>query len=314
MVPAPLSLRAARSATARLRRLVERRASELRDAALEDDTRVTQEDTARLARLQQLLTALQTTEPRSRWLRWTVPAVAGAAVLIVTALLALTVSSTEIELDLTATEVAFTLPERETLIDHAALAELGASGLGASDVGGLVTTTSAAARADVDATSVRLSAQPQAGAWAAGTIDVARWVFPSGTRVWLSTTARPQTYRVSIEGADAELTASVKGTITVARPGMKAATVSLAIPRPARLQTSATTLADFDLTVGHGGGIALSPQLNAKQLSFARVEPFADTARQTPVRALSTVVGGTLFMESLNGARHELRAGQALRH
>jgi hypothetical protein len=55
----------------------------------------------------------------------------------------------------------------------------------------------------------------------------------------------------------------------------------------------------------------LAPQLSVRGLSFARVDQFIGAGRSL-VRRVSTILSGTLFLESLDGEKRQLRPGEEL--
>jgi len=68
---------------------------------------------------------------------------------------------------------------------------------------------------------------------------------------------------------------------------------------------------DLDLTFPEGSQSGLSQQISVNELAFFDVDEMFDT-NGSVLRRLSTIVSGTLYLESLNGQKHELRAGEAL--
>jgi len=69
--------------------------------------------------------------------------------------------------------------------------------------------------------------------------------------------------------------------------------------------------ASLSLTFSDTTQSGLSQQIGVDQLSFVHIDVLTAAAK-TEVRHLSTILSGTLYMESLNGEKRELRSGEPL--
>jgi len=261
----------------------------------------------RLARLVEICNAAQSLPSRKRW---PVATVLGSTLLIVSILLFARVSTTEIELDLTVSEVSFVLPTQQVLTEGISLSALGVSGLREIHLPYTRTHDPRTTSASEDiGSAIRLSVASDGERQ--GTVTLATLTLPAETRVRLHRTEMPRQYRLSLEGTGLVLSVHVNGSVSIGLSGAPAKQFDFLSPKSILLQPGADEV-DVDLLVlPDASQSVFSPQLPASTLSLFRIDEFTGLGG-TLVRRVSTVLSGTLYFESLNGEKRPLRPGEAL--
>jgi hypothetical protein len=85
--------------------------------------------------------------------------------------------------------------------------------------------------------------------------------------------------------------------------------VNFAAPNSILLEPASDEV-DLDLILLDAPRNVFSPQLSITELVLFRIDEFTDLTR-TLVRRVSTIISGTLYLESLNGEKRLLREGEA---
>jgi hypothetical protein len=146
-----------------------------------------------------------------------------------------------------------------------------------------------------------------------GSVTLPAVKLPSAARIYLRTVA-PQRYRLSVEPPKGGLPAfavDYDGPVSVALDHGQLKPRSAAGPAQALLYPASGRI-DLDFEVAPGAKMELVRQWRVTGLSMNRVERFMD-ANHTRARNLSTLLSGTLYLDSLNGERRSLRPGEAVR-
>jgi hypothetical protein len=104
--------------------------------------------------------------------------------------------------------------------------------------------------------------------------------------------------------------AAVYGAVTISLPGSPKKAFDFATPKQIVMQGGSQEV-NLDLTFPSLPQSALSPQLEVREIGFTRIDQFLEP-NQTLVKHLSTILSGTLFLESLNGQAFALRPGEEL--
>jgi hypothetical protein len=290
----------------RLQRLLEDGAAAAARRAVDENGEISQDELDRLARLARLIEIRSTVAPRDPPRVWPIAAIALGTVIVVTILLFARIGETEIELDVVATEVSFSLPSQQVLLENVALVSLGASGLSGVELPEPLAET---VPAEVLRESIRLaSVRNESGA---GTITIGSLIPAGGTAVWLGEGDVPPQYRLSLRNPQTFIQVDVVGPIQIAIPGMEPRVQHFASPRAIRLEPS-EGITDVVMEFLDAARPGLTPQVPIQGLSFSRINEFADRGISI-VRRLSTIRSGTLYWESLTGQQRQLRAGEALR-
>ena len=237
----------------------------------------------------------------------------GATLLLASALLFFHVPSTEIELDGTVTGLGFTSTDEQPLTRPAPLDALGASGLRGVQLPPEVVPARARAGAAAEAVTAVQVVVARVGD-RTGTIVLDRIVVPAGARVRVVQTDVPRQYRVTVRSAHPTaltIHADVMGPLRIQRAAAPATTIDVHAPRAIDLVSTSNSL-DLDFTLPAGSPAPRWQQLAADELVLYAVEDERDVGRPR-ARAMSTVVSGSLYFESLGGGERTLRAGELIR-
>ncbi len=293
-----------------LRQLLLDRTSAAVEKAVQSGGEIAEEEVAALGRLARLVKqrkAAEALQPRRSWL---LVVLCASTLLIASVLLFARVPETEVELEIGATEVSFSLPSQQVLFESMSLSSLGVSGLRRVTLPEVAdgepgeTDTPAP---DEDA-AVRLEAV-EAGA-RRGTIGIAAIIPGAGTDVWLRRADQPGQYRLSLRNAKGPIQVDVAGPLRIAATGTPVRTIDVVSPRTVVLEPGPAVV-DLDLTFVDLPA-AMTSQVPIERLALRRVDEFGDRGLSI-VRTISTIVSGTLFFESLNSLQRPLRSGEALR-
>jgi hypothetical protein len=214
---------------------------------------------------------------------------AATTLAVASLLLFVPMQETEIALDATVSDLGFTLAAPRVLADGMQVATLGVSGLRAVRLPGK---PGGPLPEDAEVTAVRLSLARRAGP---GSITLARLAVPGEARVWIGAMAAGQ-YRLSLRGLAQPLRVDVDGPVQVAGGGLPATVLALSSPAPVLLHPGAGPV-DLDLEFPGAAPAAFLP----------------DHPQSPGPRPVSTLLGGTLYLESLNGAQRTLRRREGLR-
>jgi hypothetical protein len=291
-----------------LRRLLVDRTSAAVEKAVTSGGEIAEDDVAALGRLARLVELRKAAEPQQPRQLWPLLVLGGSTLLVASVLLFARVTETEVELEIGATEVSFSLLGQQVLFENMSLSSLLASGLRRVTLPEVDDGEPGEATPDEDA-SVRLEAVQDGTR--RGAIGIAAIVPGAGTDVWIRRADVPGQYRLSIRNATDPIQVDIEGLVNIAASGLRSRTVDLKNPRAIVLEPS-REIVDLDLTFVDAAGAAMTPQVPIEHLAMRRVDEFGDRGRSI-VRTISTIVSGTLFFESLNGLQRPLRSGEALR-
>jgi len=234
-----------------------------------------------------------------------VAAAFATTLLLASALLFIHVPSTEIELDGTVTALGFTSATEQPVTRPGPLDALGVSGLS-----GVQLPPEVAAADPVTALQVVVVK----GRDRTGSIVLDRIVVPAGARVRVAQTDVPRQYRLTVRSAQPTaltIHADVMGPLRIQPAGAQATTIDLRAPRAIDFVSTSNSL-DLDFTLPTGSAVPRWQQLAADDLVLYAVEDERDVGRPR-ARAMSTVVTGSLYFESLGGGERPLRAGESIR-
>jgi len=142
-----------------------------------------------------------------------------------------------------------------------------------------------------------------------GSITIAPIALQPGAQVRLRHRGTPGAYALSIESAGLLLRVNVYGTIDLAIPGELPSEVDFVVPKAMQVSTGGKALA-LDLQATNHKDLGLVPQLLVDELSFLRIDEPASPGQ--PVRRVSTLHGGTLYWEALNGEERTLRPSEQI--
>ncbi len=288
-----------------LRDRIHRRARALQQEALSSEAAVSEARLEELERLARVAEIAEAARPPPR--RGSLPLALGATLLLASVLVVARCPQTEVEVEVEASEVGFVAAAPQTLIETSTLGVLAVSGLRQ------IRLPRARGRAaevlEVDAAGFwRLAGLP--GGEPPGRISLMALTVPAGIGVRLDRTELPRSYHLGLTGAALEIQAAIEGRVEIARPG--APPGPFEFPRPARIvMSSGPEGVELDLMLRAGDGLRFPPLLDAEQLSFSSIHEI-ERPERTVVRRMSTLLGGTLYDQSI-GRQRRLRAGEALR-
>ncbi len=215
-------------------------------------------------------------------------------------------TSTEVALDATAFEVGFELTRLQELTDGLSPVVVGLTGLSEARL------PRANGRA---AETVELSGagalRLHAGGEATGTMTLAPLVLPAGSRCRLLPSNDPRRLRLALESDALELGLDVHGVVQLDIPGRDDIELEVASPRRIDLLAAGREL-ELDLRFAAPPRRVFPPRLEIAALDLARVDEIV-TPERTLLRHTSTLAGGTLYFESLDGRERTLRLGEMLR-
>jgi hypothetical protein len=268
---------------------------------------ISEDEIDQLDRLSRLV-ELQGTPPPTWRSRAPLAAITIATLVVVSVLFFARVSSTDIELDVEATRVSFSLPTRQTLTETLPVSRLGVGRLREAEIPRAGKQDSQVLRSDEG--DVAVQAAPATMGDRRGTVTLEGLVLPPAAAVSVTHAGAPRQYRVEINAAAPDLHVALFGPtdLLVSDAGRRA--LDFDVPSGLTLRSGKTGLF-FDLSLPEGARGALARQLAARNVSLQDVDESSDGNR-TIVRRVSAIVSGTLYLEELNGQERKLRAGELL--
>lgn len=216
------------------------------------------------------------------------------------------VRTTEIELDITVSEVNFVLPEPKELIDGMSLSALGMTGHTAIQFPD-IEESQTIHPAEGEEVNLFLGTASLAGR--RGEINLVNLSLPKETEVRLHRTRVQNQYNLILtppSNSQLKLEASVSGPIQIRQSDSPEKLLDFEKPKAVVLQ-SVSGGVSLDLTFGKEARASLSPLTATNRLSFFSAPDPTGTTQPRP-----TILSGDLYLESLNGQKLTLRPGEAL--
>ncbi len=237
---------------------------------------------------------------------------AGLSVIILIASLSffLRVSTTEIRLELMVSEVNFTLPQQPVLTSVLKLSSIGASGL--KDVQLPFDSSifsSSIIPSESSGTAILLSVDTTVKRF--GTLALDPILLPVGLKIGLRRTDVDGEYRLSFEGKELTVPVQVNGFVKMALPPNTSEGLHFSSPGFINLNTEKDVF-DLDLNLSPGSNTLFSGIIPADSLSLLRIDEHIDNETSV-VRSVSTVLSGTLYLQSLRGEEQPLHPGEQVR-
>lgn len=296
------------ASTEELRRLAHAKSVTISESAVRSGGQVASDDVQELDRLMRLIDLRAKAEPAKQQHSWQLAALLATTLLVVSTLLFARVKETAIELDLKASEVGFVLPVQQVLLERADVSHLGAAGLGAIDLSDV--TEAPVARGAEEAGDQQIEIAAMEEGTRRGSVVLKEIAPPAGTDIGFSRGDAPGQYRLRLATSRMGLSVALHGPVELSGTGVGRQRADFASPRGVELEARSGNV-DLDLTFRDLKRARILPQIRIEKLSLVHV---ADRSTDlSSVRALSTIVSGTLYFESLNGASRGLRAGEILR-
>jgi hypothetical protein len=285
--------------------LFRQRAQAASEETVCSEGKVSAEQLEELERLSRLVGICETAQPSTR-LRWPVMVALGSTLLLVSILLFARVPETEVELELTLSEVGFVLPTQQRLTLMMEPATLGVSGLQQSVE--IPRSRNREAYTLESSSGLKLSAVSDGARQ--GTIDLASLPLPAKTHIWIQTTDLPRQYRISLGGTTPELRVDLHGPVQI-RSSSGVEQLNFATPQRVLFQPGGNYI-DLDLSFLDSAKSRFSSQLSASDLAFVHRDEFFDTGQSLPPRDVSTILSGTIYFVSINDQERKLRPSEMI--
>lgn len=285
-----------------LRSILHRKVREVSRETEAHDGEVPSEQLDGLTRLARLVEVRDKTFPAAPP-RWRIAVVLAATLLLVSLLLFLRVRETEVEMQLVVSEVGFVLARPQVITDIVNLDALQVSGLRGLQL----------SDPELSAWSAESAEEQKAArvtALESGTITLDPLHLATGVDVRVDADRAPSGCRIALRGARTAVRATAHGRVQVDLLGSGMHTAAFGIPRPLLFETDPVEVT-LDLLFAKGSPAAFSPQLVIHKLALSRIDEF-QAPEGTTVRAISTILSGALYFESLNGVVRPLRPRELL--
>ena len=293
-----------------LRELLHRKVREASDEAAKHDGDVPAGELDALNRLARLVEVRDKTIPATAP-RWRIAAVLASTLVLVSLLLFLRVRATQVELQLVVSEAGFTLAQRQVVTGIVNLAELGVSGIRDVRVSDAELAQWIAESAREEHGAVRVAAMRGDGDGSSGTVTLNPLSLPAGVGIRIQEGSTPARCRLSLAGAQTTLRTTLHGPVRIALQGAGAREPVLEIPSALLADTEQNEVA-LDLHFAEESAAAFAPQLSIDKLDVSRIDEF-QAPDGTTAQAVSTILAGTLYLESLGGETRTLRPRELLR-
>jgi hypothetical protein len=298
----------------RIRTYLHDAAQKLGEEAVQTPEALSEEQLQRLERFAKLSELYDKTKPPRKPARWPVITILALVVLIIGLALLFKIPRTEVELELTSTDLQFTLPKQAALTRVMVLSEVGISDL--KDIQLPRARSLKAQQMSYQQSmgaAMRLTALKDQASQSS--ITLSPMILPAGTLVDLTTTELPNQYRLTLtfpENTTPTLQVSVRGMIKVAITGGSPEEYSYPFPQSIQLQP-ATNRVTFDLTLPDEGRTTFSSHIPAEGLAFLREEQLELTSpTEKYKRQVSAILSGKLYLTELASQGHPLRIGEYL--
>lgn len=298
--------------THELRKHLQAEAQKLSEEAVLPGAAISERQMTKLENLSRLLAIYEQNQPKPGRVRWPVIAILLVTILGVGVLLSFRIPSTEIEADLTLSELQFTVVKPTVLTDTLVLSTLGVSALKDIQLPRAQTRSAQTLQAvEERGFALRLATVPDETQ--ESTLTLTALLAPANTLVKIGATEISNQYRIFLgvqDSAELTLQVSVQGTIEVAIAGMPVERYTYPFPQSIQMQPAASQIS-FDITLPEGVQTAFSPYLPVRSLAFVKIDQFMGTS-DTYIRRISTVLAGVLYLIELNNKEHQLLAREGL--
>jgi hypothetical protein len=237
--------------------------------------------------------------------RWLLPSVAAVTLAFLSVLLFVRVSSTEVELELKASELSFVVPTAQVITDPLTVSSIGLTGLRVIDLPDHYPPIANRRPADLT-----LAAEPVGRR--SGLISLEPLAVSGGAQVSLAKVAGQQRYGMIVQRALSDWGASASGPVRVVVSGLLNEVRDFSFPRHIGLEPDSSQLGlRFTAADSLGMRDVFRSPLPAGGLRFVRIDRFARSG-QTFVPQVPTIQSGTLYYEAIDGRARSLRRGEGL--
>jgi len=295
----------------KLRILLKEKAEKLSDEALQTDAQLQASKLEEIEGLEKLILILDKTTPPVTTSRWPVISLLLVTLLIVSILLFARVSSTEISMNVSVSDVNFRLSQRQVISKVISLSSLGVSGLKQIEFPGSDTSENDIAGSD-DASTTAIRLAKDTNHKSEGSLTLPPLILQSKTIVWVGpVSAGPLECNLLVRDSQLVLKADVIGTIETGQPGIPPGLNNFPIPKSFVLRSGGN---DVDIVIRplDDKGDIFKEQIFIDSLSFFHVDEYMDE-QNTVLQQVSGVRSGALYFESLGGAEHTLHPSEEIR-
>ncbi len=287
--------------------LLENKIETVSDEALKSDGKISSEKVENLRRLLEIMEVAGVAQ-KVQTRRLILASILLGTLVTVSILLFGRVSETEIELDISVSQLAFESAEHQPLTQLMDVTVLGASGLQEIRLPHSETELSTNVSNDEHGdAAVKISVVRANGQKGVATLEPI--IMSPETRMQLQKSSSH--YRFSMEHLEYPLRLAINGPIIISLPQTPAEQLNLKSPKSVVLSPNIENT-DLQLTVANSSDIALSPLLSVSEIDLTHITVL-EKSGGTIVRQLSTILSGTLYFESLINIKRELRPGELLR-
>jgi len=292
-----------------LHELLRKKLAELNEHAAGNSGEIPPDQLASVERLSRAIRLADEVKPPNRW-----PPVLAliVALLLVSVLILIRVRQTEVTLDLAVTEMSFTLPAEKPVIGRSGVTQFGVSGVEDLKISPEIIPEFSGVH---NVKMIRLMAS--SNSISAGAINTSALIPPSGTKVWLGRADMPRSYRLSLKpprkDARVALNAEAQGEVNIAAPDVLTRPGNFDLGKSGvTFSFGASDIMDMDFVLSGNSDLQFYAQVPIENLGLSRIEEFSVPGKSL-VTPVSTVLNGTLHLESLKGEKLELRAGELIR-
>jgi hypothetical protein len=289
----------------KLRQMLSEKAKAAVDKSISKDGKLAADEIDSLEQLSRLVKLVESSQTKRRPNLWLLPALFLTTLIILSILLFGHVSETEIELDVTASDVSFAVPDQQVLTTLMQLTRLGIDGLNQIRIPRSQEEDShTISSADNGRGILHVLITPEKKE--TGSLSLSSVIVPVGTRVRIYPTEIANQYGLSLTGSSVDLRAEIFGRIQMSFSDHRSMTYNFASPK-AIVMTSDSQEVRLVFSVANDSiGAAFSSQLAADELRLFQIDEFVDQ-KNTIVRKVSTIHSGTLYLEELKGKEIQLR-------
>ena len=216
------------------------------------------------------------------------------------------VSTIDIRMELSASEVSFSLPQPQVMTTLMKLSSIGASGLKNVEVH--IPKTLASPGSQNSPSAVLLSVDTNSQHPSTLTLDALP--LPTGIRIGIRNMDLQGEYRFSLQGQELNVPVQLNGFVKIALPPHAPEVLNFTSPGLIQLQSGEEGL-DIDLNFLSQSNNIFPGMIDIDSISLLRIDENFDTETSI-IRTVSTIKSGTLYFESLGGKKQPIPSGQQI--
>lgn len=276
----------------------------LTQAALQSGTIPTESDiqgVERLKRLIDLSANINPQKPAVRERRYLLELLLGMLSLVLVLLL-VHKQTVQVDLDLAVSGLSFVQEREQQVSGPVALSSLGANSYASMDTPRTID--------DPNPVSLPPPVRFQEVAGNPGGLTLAPLTLPTGALIEFQRGPSSDQYMLYIMGEKPEVVASIWGAIRVDTADNDQNVRNFGRPKPLQIRGDPAPV-ELQLDLGSHGREVFRPQILVRNVAFKQSIDRVIDGRMTP-GVVSSIVGGTIYNDSLNGRKYDLRMGEWL--